>query len=272
MLAPDMPIKTMMFVNKRSALLSIILGGAFIGLFYQNMSPVEFAALNMPPIDEGARRDQARELLGSYYGGSFAQSFEGKKDLNYLVYKKLESSLSSEWKSWLPQMTAELIKECQTRDMDPVFILAIIQTESQFNTYAKGTSGEIGLMQILPQTGAWIAKKYNMPWRGLNSLYDPITNIKVGIVYFAHLRAQFESRAHHYVPAYNMGPKNLRRVARSIANVGEDERNLLNGVYGSKVMKNYQMIYQQMVHRSENLSDKLARESVQDESMPVRIR
>jgi len=240
-----------MFANKRSALLTAIIGGVFLGSLYQNMTPVEFATLNMPPIDEGARRDQARELLGSYYGGSYAARLEGHKDLNYLIYKKLEGSLSKEWKTWIPQITEELIKECQNSDMDPIFVLAIIQTESQFNTYAKGTSGEIGLMQILPQTAEWLAKKYSLPWRGPNTLYDPIANIKFGITYFAHLRSKFESRAHHYVPAYNMGPKNLRRVARNIASIGEDERTLLNGNYGSKVMKNYQMIYEQMIERKE---------------------
>lgn len=218
-------------------------------MFFQNMTPVEFSTLNMPPIDENARRDQAQELLGSYYNGSVAQSLEGQKDLNYLVYKKLETSLSREWKKWLPQITNELISESKKRDMDPIFVLAIIQTESQFNTYAKGTSGEIGLMQILPQTGEWISKKYNIPMTTSNALYDPITNIKIGIAYFALLRSQFESRAHHYVPAYNMGPKNLRKVARDIANEGADEKDLLNGAYGSKVMKNYRMIYQQLVER-----------------------
>lgn len=218
-------------------------------MFFQNMTPVEFSTLNMPPIDENARRDQAQELLGSYYNGSVAQSLEGQKDLNYLVFKKLETSLSREWKKWLPQITNELISESKKRDMDPIFVLAIIQTESQFNTYAKGTSGEIGLMQILPQTGEWISKKYNIPMTTTNALYDPITNIKIGIAYFALLRSQFESRAHHYVPAYNMGPKNLRKVARDIANEGADEKDLLNGAYGSKVMKNYRLIYQQLVER-----------------------
>lgn len=225
------------------------MGGILMVMFFQNMTPVEFSTLNMPPIDENARRDQAQELLGSYYNGSVAQSLEGQKDLNYLVYKKLETSLSREWKKWLPQITNELISESKKRDMDPIFVLAIIQTESQFNTYAKGTSGEIGLMQILPQTGEWISKKYNIPMTTSNALYDPITNIKIGIAYFALLRSQFESRAHHYVPAYNMGPKNLRKVARDIANEGADEKDLLNGAYGSKVMKNYRMIYQQLVER-----------------------
>lgn len=238
-----------MFTNKRSAFFAAFVGTVLMVMFFQNMTPVEFSTLNMPPIDENARRDQAQELLGSYYQGSVAQSLEGQKDLNYLVFKKLEGSLSREWKKWIPQITNELISESKKRDMDPIFVLAIIQTESQFNTYAKGTSGEIGLMQILPQTGEWISKKYNIPFTTTNALYDPITNIKIGIAYFALLRSQFESRAHHYVPAYNMGPKNLRKIAREIANEGADEKDLLNGIYGSKVMKNYKLIYQQLVQR-----------------------
>jgi len=241
-----------MFSNKRSAIYSILVGGVILAVFFQNMTPVEFVALNLPPVNEGARREQAQELLGSYYGGSFAARLEGHKDLNYLIYKKLETSLTSEWKQWVPQMTAELISECRKHDLDPIFVLAIIQTESQFNTYAKGTSGEIGLMQILPKTGEWLSKKYSLPWRGPSTLYDPINNIKYGITYFAHLRSQFESRAHHYVPAYNMGPKNLRRVARNIASIGEDERLLLNGIYGSRVMRNYQLIYEQLIQRKES--------------------
>src|SRR5437868_4406113 len=94
------PIKCVMFANKKWALASILLAGTLLGSLYQNMTPVEFTALNMPPIDERARQDQARELLGPhYYTGSPIQSLEGTKDLNYLIYKKLESSMSAEWKS-----------------------------------------------------------------------------------------------------------------------------------------------------------------------------
>ena len=82
-----------MFANKRSAIFATFVGGILLALFFQNMTPVEFSTLNMPPIDENARRDQAQELLGSHYNGSIAQSLEGQKDLNYLVFKKLEGSL-----------------------------------------------------------------------------------------------------------------------------------------------------------------------------------
>jgi len=138
-------------------------------------------------------------------------------------------------------------------------VLAVIQTESQFNAYAKGTAGEIGLMQIKPSTAQWIAKKYNLPWGGASTLYDPIVNIKMGITYFAHLRSEFESRAHHYIPAYNMGPKNLRRTARELANV-RDDHELLNRDYAGRVMKNYNIIYQQLVATREDLK-RMARDS-----------
>jgi 2-oxoacid:acceptor oxidoreductase gamma subunit (pyruvate/2-ketoisovalerate family) len=45
--------------------------------------------------------------------------------------------------------------------------------------------GEIGLMQLKPVTAKWICNKFNMPWKGAKSLYDPVTNIKIGAVYLA---------------------------------------------------------------------------------------
>ncbi|MNL51916.1 hypothetical protein D3C87_1750550 [compost metagenome] len=50
-----------------------------------------------------------------------------------------------------------------------------------------------------------------------------------------------------------MGPTNVRRVARSFASVGTDERDLLNGQYGSKVMRNYRLIYEQMLQKDKLL-------------------
>lgn len=235
-----------MKLNEKTIAVSLILaGGSLMMIMFQNMTLVEFSALNLPEIDEDSRQDQARELLGGFYDGSTAQKLEGEQYLNYLVFKKIETSMSAEWKPKIPEITQMLIGECEKQALDPIFVLAVIQTESQFNSRAKGTSGEIGLMQILPRTAEWISKKYKIPWRGDNSLYDPATNIKIGIAYFAFLRSDFESRAYHYLPAYNMGPKNLRKINRSIGSVnlqGEPQKR----DYAVRVMKNYSIIYQEM--------------------------
>ncbi len=238
--------------NKRVAITLILAGFGLLSLMFQNMTLVEFSTLNMPEIDEGSRQDQARELLGVFYKGSMAEKMEGEQYLNYLIYKKIESSMGPEWKTWATQITQSLIDECKKQELDPIFVLAIIQTESKFNSRAKGSHGEIGLMQILPRTAEWISKKYKLPWKGNSSLYDPIINIKVGITYFAYLREDFESRAHHYVPAYNMGPKNLRKISRGISNV-EPGSSPQKTEYSLKVMKNYSQIYQEIANNQKEL-------------------
>ncbi len=232
--------------KKRIGVFAILSGWGLAVLLFQNMTLVEFSMLNLPSVDEQARQDQARELLGVSYNGSLAQRFEGEQALNYLVYKKIESSMDEKWKGRLAEITEAVIRESRNQELDPIFVLAVIQTESGFNTDARGDAGEIGLMQILPKTAEWIAKKYKLPWLGPKSLFDPITNIKIGITYFAHLRSEFDSRAYHYLPAYNMGPKNMRRVSRTIGSISPDGK-IIKRDYAMRVMKNYTSIYEQMV-------------------------
>ena len=57
---------------------------------------------------------------------------------------------------------------------------AIVRIESNFNPKARGSAGEIGLMQIKPATARM------MGYRGsAKGLYDPETNIKFGMKYLA---------------------------------------------------------------------------------------
>lgn len=228
------------------------LGSLALLVMFQNMSLLEFSELGISEVDEESRQDQARELLGAYYRGSVAQRMEGEQYLNYLVFKKIDQSMSPEYKNKIPQLTQTLITESQKQGLDPIFILAVIQTESSFNPKARGSAGEIGLMQILPKTAEWIAKKYKIPWKGERTLLDPAMNVRIGISYFAHLRANFESRAYHYLPAYNMGPKNMRKIERTIGSVGPNGR-VQKREYAVRVMKNYAAIYQQLASEQKTL-------------------
>jgi soluble lytic murein transglycosylase-like protein len=63
---------------------------------------------------------------------------------------------------------------------------AIVRVESNYNPKARGRAGEIGLMQIKPQTARGEGFR-----GGASALYDPKTNIKYGMSYLAgaHKRA-----------------------------------------------------------------------------------
>lgn len=57
---------------------------------------------------------------------------------------------------------------------------AVVRVESNFNPKARGSAGEVGLMQIKPATAR------SMGYRGkTKGLYDPETNIKFGMKYLS---------------------------------------------------------------------------------------
>ncbi len=64
--------------------------------------------------------------------------------------------------------------------VSPQLASAVIKIESNFNAKARGAHGEVGLMQIKPQTAR--AMGYTGTTAGL---YDPATNLKYGIKYLA---------------------------------------------------------------------------------------
>lgn len=189
------------------------------------------------PVHEASRVSHAKELLGKAYEDSDAQKIEGQDELNNIIHKKIRKSLPADWKKQSRQIAETVISESAKYSMDPIFVLAVIKTESKFNPTIVGRHGEIGLMQIKPSTAAWIAKKYKIQWDIQSNLQNPSANIQIGMAYIDYLRNKFKRKSIKYVAAYNMGPSNVQRLLA--ANIKPDQ-------YNSKVMKNYRDFYSVM--------------------------
>ena len=82
---------------------------------------------------------------------------------------------------------------------DPNVIRAIIEKESGFRPGVTGTSGEQGLMQIMPSTAA----QYGGAGK---NLFDAATNIELGTKIFADLMRRFNGDIDKALTAYNAGP------------------------------------------------------------------
>lgn len=91
--------------------------------------------------------------------------------------------------------------------VNPAMISAIIFVESRFNPKAKSHKGALGLMQIMPQTGAWVAEK--LLWKDFSKqdLLDPDKNLKAGIWYLAYLKRQYKQNDYLALAAYNAGSR-----------------------------------------------------------------
>ena len=80
-----------------------------------------------------------------------------------------------------------IVYESKKYGYDPLLLTAVIITESSFNNYARSSKDALGLMQIRPATGKYLANEVNVQWNGSSSLYDPETNIILGAYYLNKL-------------------------------------------------------------------------------------
>lgn len=112
----------------------------------------------------------------------------------------------------------------QQYQVDPFLIAAIIKTESNFNPEAVSAKGARGLMQIMPETGSWIAQQTGEPSVKLEDLFDPETNIKLGTWYVANLEEEFPDDIVLVLAAYNGGRGNVRDWLEQKIFSGEAEK------------------------------------------------
>lgn len=103
-----------------------------------------------------------------------------------------------------------IVTEAASQQYDPLFVAAVIKSESTFNAMAQSHKGAQGLMQIMPKTGAWLAKKEEIP-RG--RLTDPGYNLKLGITYLKHLEEMFHGNRVFVLIAYNWGPGHVESAS-----------------------------------------------------------
>ena len=212
---------------------TIVTATLLLGL-YQNFEFAQWSFASLDKVNEAARVSHAKELLGKSYKGSAAQRMEGKSSLNYSLFNKVQARLAKPHKKYAQAITDTIISESKKYHLDPVFVLAVIQTESKFNPVVRGRHGEIGLMQVKPDTAQWMAKKYGLTWNGERTLENPTANIRLGLAYMNFLRQTFKGAPNNYVSAYNMGPRNVRKLA---------SQNIQPQEYSSRVLGNYKRFY-----------------------------
>lgn len=113
----------------------------------------------------------------------------------------------------MDQISQHILKQSKKYGYDPLFLTALIITESSFNHRAKSKVGALGLMQIRPKTGKALASESNMRWRGKRTLYHPEKNIALGSYYLNKLIKRF-GKMHTALEAYNHGPTRIARYLR----------------------------------------------------------
>lgn len=108
-------------------------------------------------------------------------------------------------------LAAVIIRESRLLGFDPLVTASLIKSESTFNRLAVSPKGAIGLMQLLPTTASYISKRAGLNWNGVQALYSPAGNIRLGLLYLSYLLERFNGNWDLALGAYNWGPGNLNK-------------------------------------------------------------
>ena len=116
-----------------------------------------------------------------------------------------------------------------------------MRQESRFEAQIRSRSGAIGLMQIMPDTGSWIASKKGVSNYNLDK---PDDNISFGTWYLDYTHGRYGNNSMLAVASYNAGPNRVAQWVEERSVADPDE--FVNSIpydetrdYVSKVLGNY---------------------------------
>ncbi len=116
-----------------------------------------------------------------------------------------------------------VVNESRDKGIDPFLTVAVMKTESGFDPKAVSVKGARGIMQIMPDTGEWIAEKKQIDNFNSDSLFYPEVNIKIGVYYLSDLYKEYQGDQVLMLAAYNAGRGNVNKWLAEKKWSGEEE-------------------------------------------------
>lgn len=103
-----------------------------------------------------------------------------------------------------------VLPNAESNNLDPLLVFALIRQESLYQSYATSFAFAQGLMQIIPDTGQWIATQ--LDWQGYENsdLYQPYINVRFGTYYLRWVLDFVDDVPYAALAGYNGGPGNAR--------------------------------------------------------------
>jgi len=103
-----------------------------------------------------------------------------------------------------------VLARSQETGLDPAYVFGLIRQESRFIPDARSNVGASGLMQLMPSTARWVARKLALDYKP-EQIVDPAVNLKLGTSYLKRVLEDFDGSQAMAAAAYNAGPNRPRR-------------------------------------------------------------
>ena len=154
------------------------------------------------------------------------EAFNGK--LSFGVYDDMTNNFAKAINAYkkasvdFPNTYDNIIKEASEKYSVPEYLIkAVIKQESNYMPNAISSKGAIGLMQVMPSTGALLGIT------DTELLKDPYVNIMTGTKYLSQMLNRYDGRLDLSLSAYNAGPNLVDKLQR-IPNIDETKNYVKN--------------------------------------------
>jgi soluble lytic murein transglycosylase len=165
-----------------------------------------------------------------------------------------------------------VVRKSQEIGLDPAYVYGLIRQESRFIMDARSGVGASGLMQVMPATARWTAKKIGMYDFTPGQINDRETNITIGTNYLKLALDDFDGSMALAAAAYNAGPgrpRNWRNGPVMDAAIwAENVPFTETRDYVKKVLANTTNYAALISGRPQSLKDRLGRVGPRDAAMP----
>ena len=104
----------------------------------------------------------------------------------------------------------EVVRRARQIDLDPAYVYGLIRQESRFIMDAQSSVGASGLMQVMPATAKWTARRIGLSDFKPHQITERDTNIAIGTGYLKLVLETFDGSMPLAAAAYNAGPSRSR--------------------------------------------------------------
>ncbi|HBB34160.1 MAG TPA: tail length tape measure protein [Cyanobacteria bacterium UBA8803] len=182
----------------------------------------EFHNRMQPTVAEQFTDGLLRIAGGDYLKGiSTIASLEDRENPQEKAeYEKLRQQ-PAYWHALYPLPFREAIETySEERNLNPLLVTAIIRQESRFEPEIRSVAGAVGLMQMMPSTGAWAAKHINLKQYALE---NPDDNIKLGTWFLQQIHQTYKNNSLLAIASYNAGQGNTGQWLAQKGSTDPDE-------------------------------------------------
>jgi soluble lytic murein transglycosylase len=107
-----------------------------------------------------------------------------------------------------------IVREAEEWGLDPILMASLVRQESAFKRDIRSAAGAVGLMQVMPATGAGLARRLGPAGFRESHLEVPEVNLHLGAAFYRDMSRRYDGRLTLVLSAYNAGPARADRWRR----------------------------------------------------------